>query len=90
MHDILVALKARLALTDEARKAQIARDQVSAKVFDSSQNIKYQLKKIKEVYRKAKILEILEVISTNALESFLAVFRNLNTNYTTTQDFYNT
>jgi hypothetical protein len=36
------------------------------------------------------VLEILEVISTNTLEFFLAVFRNLNTNYATTQDFYNT
>jgi hypothetical protein len=36
------------------------------------------------------MLEIPEIISTNTLESFLVVFRNLNTNYITTQDFYNT
>jgi hypothetical protein len=29
-------------------------------------------------------------MGTNALESFLAVFRNLDTNYIITQDFYNT
>jgi hypothetical protein len=29
-------------------------------------------------------------MGTNALESFLAAFRNLDANYTTTQDFYNT
>jgi hypothetical protein len=29
-------------------------------------------------------------MGTNTLESFLAVFRNLDTNYTATQDFYNT
>jgi hypothetical protein len=36
VHDILVALKARLALTDEARRVQAAREWASAKVFDSS------------------------------------------------------
>jgi hypothetical protein len=36
------------------------------------------------------MLEIPKIISTNTLESFLVVFRNLNTNYTITQDFYNT
>jgi hypothetical protein len=29
-------------------------------------------------------------MGTNALESFLAAFRNLDTNYATTQNFYNT
>jgi hypothetical protein len=29
-------------------------------------------------------------MGTNALESFLAAFRNLDTNYIATQDFYNT
>jgi hypothetical protein len=29
-------------------------------------------------------------MGTNALESFLAAFCNLDTNYTATQDFYNT
>jgi hypothetical protein len=29
-------------------------------------------------------------MGTNTLESFLAVLRNLDTNYTATQDFYNT
>jgi hypothetical protein len=29
-------------------------------------------------------------MGTNALESFLVVFRNLDINYITTQDFYNT
>jgi hypothetical protein len=29
-------------------------------------------------------------MGTNALESFLVIFRNLDTNYTITQDFYNT
>jgi hypothetical protein len=29
-------------------------------------------------------------MGTNALESFLAVFRNLDANYIITQDFYNT
>jgi hypothetical protein len=36
------------------------------------------------------MLEIPEVMGTNTLESFLAVLRNLDTNYTITQDFYNT
>jgi hypothetical protein len=36
------------------------------------------------------VLEIPEVIGTNILESFLVVFRNLDTNYITTQNFYNT
>jgi hypothetical protein len=29
-------------------------------------------------------------MGTNALESFLAALRNFDTNYTATQDFYNT
>jgi hypothetical protein len=36
------------------------------------------------------MLEISKVMGTNALEFFLAVLRNLDTNYTATQDFYNT
>jgi hypothetical protein len=62
----------------------VARDWALAKVFDSSQNIERWLEKIKEIYKEAKTLEIPEVMGINALESFLAVLRNLDTNYTIT------
>ena len=88
IYDMLVALKKRLALTDDARKIEVATKYSKLRVFDKKTDLEAQCRNQETTYTDAVELGLLEVADDRSQYDFTTAITAVDESYATTQQFY--
>ena len=88
VHQMLVALKKRLAPTDYARKLELARKYNKLKTYSKRENIEKWMKDWETVYTDGKKLKIPEVADERSLFDFTHAISAIDSGYASTQEYF--
>ena len=87
-YDTLVALKKRLAPTDQARKIELSIQYANLKNFSKKEPIGQWLGKWEKTYQDAKALDLPEVSGDRSLFDFTLALQQIDESYAATQEFF--
>ena len=85
---MLVALKKRLALTDYARKLDLARKYNKLKNYSKKDDLEKWLKDQETTFVDGKKLKILEVVDERSLFDFTHAVSAIDSGYASTQEYF--
>jgi hypothetical protein len=87
VHSMLLALKRRLAPTDQARKMEVALAYAKLKLYNKREDVEHYLREWEIVYTEAKKLNILEVFEERPYFDFSHALRAIDSSFATSQEY---